>query len=561
MVRTGKDAIYFLEETQPPIVDEETCIGCGICPKRCPFYAISIVNLPDEIEKEAFHRHGTNGFKLFRFPEVRPGDVTAIVGENGTGKSTILKILAGEIAPNLGDPTSQPDKDEVIDRLRGTTTSSLIKRAMNGDLKVVHKPQYVDLIPRAVSGSMGEVLSKVGDEARVEDVATTLGISNLLQREVGQLSGGELQRMAIAAALLRDVDVYVIDEPSSFLDVSQRILVARALRELKQRRKTLVIVEHDLGLLDYLADYVSVIYGQPGVYGVVSRQMSSRLGVNSYLEGFLRSENIRLRKEPIRFAARPAPTEMEGALSLRWEDDLINLDGFELRIEGGGAYAGQVLGIVGPNGIGKTTFLNKVVKDYFGENNPSISYKPQYLTGKFTGTVSSVLKDSAGGHDIQAWAETEILRPLRLEKLVDRDIETLSGGELQSLAVASALIRQADYYFFDEPCAYLDVEQRMAVQKLVRRIVEARAAVAFVVEHDILFVDFVSDRLLVLDGQPGVKGHVNPPMSMREGMNRLLSALSITFRRDVDTGRPRINKPGSRVDQEQMASGEYYYIS
>lgn len=554
------EAIYFLEEAQPPVIDEEVCIGCGICVKRCPFLAISVVNLPDEIEKDAFHRHGVNGFKLFRFPEVRPREVTAIVGQNGTGKSTILKILAGEIAPNLGDPGTNPDPDEVVDRLRGTTTSSLIKNIMNGEVKVVHKPQYVDLIPKMVRGSVREVLSRTADGATVEELARTLQLSNLLDREVGLLSGGELQRLAIAAAILRDGDLYLIDEPSSFLDVSQRILVAKVLRGLREKGKTLVIVEHDLGLLDYLADYVSAIYGEPGVYGVVSHLMSSRVGVNSYLDGYLRSENIRIRKEPIRFMARPPPGEVETVESIRWEDATVDLGGFRLQVDSGAAYVGQVIGIVGPNGIGKTTFLRRVITEYFGETNPSISYKPQYLSGIFTGTVSSILQMSVGTQEVPSWAEAEILRPLRVNKLMDRDVDTLSGGELQSLAVASALIRKADYYFFDEPCAYLDVEQRMAVQKAIRRMVEAKAAVAFVVEHDILFVDFVSDRLIVLDGELGASGHVNSPVSMREGMNKLLSSLSITFRRDVDTGRPRINKPGSRMDQEQAAAGDYYYI-
>lgn len=560
VVRTGNEAIYFTDDALPPIIDEAVCIGCGICVKRCPFLAISVVNLPDEIEKEAFHRHGVNGFKLFRFPEVRQGEVTAIVGQNGTGKSTILRILAGETNPNLGDPLGNPSVEEVADRLRGTTTSSLIKGIVNGEVKVIHKPQYVDLIPRAVTGSVREVLSKAAGGGEVDEVARDLQLAGLLDRDVGLLSGGELQRLAIAAAILKDADLYLVDEPSSFLDVSQRISVAKVLRGLRERRKTLVIVEHDLGLLDYLADYVSVVYGEPGVYGVVSHLMSSRVGVNSYLDGYLRTENIRIRKDPIRFATRPPPGEVEAVEALRWERSSVDLDGFRLDVEAGSAYMGQVLGIVGPNGIGKTTFLRKVMSDHFGDASPSVSYKPQYLGGVFSGTVSSVIQASAGTQEIPSWAETEILRPLRINKLLDREVETLSGGELQSLAVASTLIRKSDYYFFDEPCAYLDVEQRMAVQRAIRRIAEAKAAVAFVVEHDILFVDFVSDRLIVLDGVPGVSGHVNAPTSMREGMNKLLSSLSITFRRDVDSGRPRINKPGSRADQEQMASGDYYYV-
>jgi len=174
-------------------------------------------------------------------------------------------------------------------------------------------------------------------------------------------------------------------------------------------------------------------------------------------------------------------------------------------------------------------------------------------------TVKEVLEEKFGSSNFPSWIETELIKPLRLNKLMERSTETLSGGELQALAVASSLISNSNFYFIDEPCSFLDVEQRVTVQRMIRRLTEIKAATTFVVEHDILFIDFVSDRLIVIDGTPGVHGRVSSPKSMKDGMNEFLSKLSITFRRDIDTNRPRINKPGSRNDLEQKQLGQYYY--
>ena len=90
-------------------ISEELCIGCGICVKKCPFEAISIINLPKSLDKEQTHRYGPNSFKLHRLPMPRPGQVLGLVGTNGIGKSTALKILAGKQKPNLGRYESPPD--------------------------------------------------------------------------------------------------------------------------------------------------------------------------------------------------------------------------------------------------------------------------------------------------------------------------------------------------------------------------------------------------------------------------------------------------------------------
>jgi ATP-binding cassette subfamily E protein 1 len=158
-----------------------------------------------------------------------------------------------------------------------------------------------------------------------------------------------------------------------------------------------------------------------------------------------------------------------------------------------------------------------------------------------------------------SWYKTEIDQPLRLQALMDRNVMELSGGELQKVAIAACLSRKADLFLLDEPSAYLDVEERLNIAKTLRRVVEAHGIPAFVVEHDVVTQDFIADRLMVFNGEPGVSGLANPPTSLRKGMNTFLKEMNITFRRDSITMRPRVNKEGSQMDMFQKGIGEYYY--
>lgn len=100
--KLGKLCIEVDPSSKIAFISEDLCIGCGICPKKCPFEAIQIINLPTNLEKDTTHRYAANAFKLHRLPIPRPGQVLGLVGTNGIGKSTALKILAGKLKPNLG---------------------------------------------------------------------------------------------------------------------------------------------------------------------------------------------------------------------------------------------------------------------------------------------------------------------------------------------------------------------------------------------------------------------------------------------------------------------------
>ncbi len=563
MVRSHVEAIRI--EGTKAVISEALCSGCGICVKKCPFKAISIVNLPDELEKDCSHRFGANTFKLFRLPTPSPGTVLGLLGQNGIGKTTTLKVLSGEVKPNLGNYENPPEWDEIIEYYRGSTLQDYFRRTSENNLKVAHKPQYVDKIPKAVSGKVGELLEKVDERKQLEKLAEELELKKIWGRPLEVLSGGELQRVAVAAVLSREADVYLFDEPSSYLDVKQRLQVAKTIRSLKEYGKTIIVAEHDLAIIDYLSDQICVFYGEPGVYGVVSHVHGVRTGINIYLQGYIPDENILFRKEAIMFHEKPpAVTAVGSETLLKWGEIEKTFEGFKLTAEPGEIKRGEIVGILGPNGIGKTTFVKVLAgleeaddKQKLGEL--AVSYKPQYIAPDYEGTVQELLTSVAKENFVSSWYKTEILQPLKIEPLRDRNVMELSGGELQKVAIAACLSRKADLFLLDEPSAYLDVEERLNMARTLRRVVEAHSVTAFVVEHDVVTQDFIADRLMVFTGDPGVNGTANPPTTLRKGMNLFLKGMGVTFRRDSVTRRPRVNKEGSKLDTFQKQIGEYYY--
>jgi len=564
-VRTGDETIV-ISETGKPIISEELCVGCGICVKKCPFDAIMIIGLPEQLE-DPVHRYGKNGFILYGLPIPQKRKVIGILGENGIGKTTAIQILSGNLKPNLGK--EKTDWEEVFKFYAGSVLQEYLKEVSLNQIKLAQKPQYVDRIPKVFKGKVIDLLEKTDERKVLKELIEYFDIKSILDRNIEDLSGGELQRVSIVACLARDADFYFFDEISPYLDIHQRINSAKLIRELAvTENKAVMVVEHDLAILDLLADIVHLAYGVQGGYGVITHPKSVRVGINEYLRGFLREENVRIRSSAIEFEVH-APREHKELKALVTFEEFTKRynKSFLLVAKGGEIKKGEVMGIVGPNAIGKSTFvkiLAGIIKETTGnlknlcKENLKVSYKPQYLKGDQYITVKDLLKSITTKFNM-SYYKTEILRPLQLESLLDRYIPDLSGGELQRVAIAACLSRNADLYLLDEPSAHLDVEQRTLAIRAIRRFVENNNATAMVVDHDIYLIDLLSDSLLVFEGVSAKYGEVFGPYDMREGMNKFLKGLGITFRRDEETKRPRVNKPDSRLDRMQKESGEYYY--
>jgi ATP-binding cassette subfamily E protein 1 len=561
-VRTGVEAIA-LGDVGKPVVSEELCVGCGICVHKCPFEAIKIIGLPKELEGEMVHQYGKNSFRLYRLPVVRKGQVVGLLGPNGIGKTTTISILSGQVVPNLGEFKRKGSWEKVLEKYSGTEMRDYFARLADGKTRTAMKPQYVDKLPAVHKGKVCELLKKVDDLGRMDEIAEELTLTNLLSRDIEKLSGGELQRVAIAAVLLKDAEVYFFDEPSSYLDIYQRLKIAKIIQKLSETRQV-VVIEHDLAIMDFLADLVHITYGSEGAYGVIAQPRPVRTAINVYLDGYLREENIRIRDTTIKFERRPPRADWQSAVLISFGNIKKRFKTFSLSVEAGSIKKGEVVGAVGPNATGKTTF----VKILAGEIEPtsgevegeaSVSYKPQYIKPEFEGTVREMLAANIGRDFEAGFFQAEISQPLSLKYLMDKEVSTLSGGELQRVAIAECLGKQADIYLLDEPSAYMDSSQRMSASKTIRKVIEKLGKSAVVVDHDVYMIDLIADSIMVFSGTPSEKGLGRGPMEMRDGMNAFLKDVDITFRRDQDTARPRINKKDSRLDREQKSKGEYYY--
>ncbi len=543
---------------------ESACPPCLMRAKQCPGDAVKIINLPQELETDMIHRYSLNGFRLFRLPTPSKDSVIGILGPNGMGKSTAFNILNNSITPNLGEFENEDVLwEDVLETLPRGELRDFLSDLSESKVKVALKPQYVDNIPKVFKGNVGKLLSSVDERNLYDEMIDKFELRHLLERELSQLSGGELQRVAICATLLKDAEVYFFDEPSSYLDIHERMRIVRIIQELAESARVIVI-EHDLAVLDVIADLTHIVYGKKGAYGIFTPARTTRKAINAYLEGYLVEENIRIRSKPIKFLEHPPRTGWDGLKLVEWPKLSKKLGDFELEAGSGEILSGQVLGVVGGNATGKTTFVKMLAGDLEPDNGKieseiTVSYKPQYIDMK-EGVIVEDLLRSVEGFD-EHMLEIDLNRPLKLEPLMKRELHTLSGGELQRVAIAECLLKEADLYLLDEPSAYLDANQRMVTAKTIRKSMENRGKSALVVDHDVYFIDYISDGLLCFGGKPGLNGIVEGPYHMREGMNRFLEKVDVTFRRDKNTHRPRVNKPGSRLDREQKIKKEFYYSS
>ena len=562
-VRAGDETIVMGDEKKP-IISEELCVGCGICINKCPYDAIKIIGLAEELKEDLVHQFGKNRFRLYRLPIPKAGSCTGILGQNGIGKTTAIQILSGQIKPNLGDYEKEPQWEDILDYYAGTELHQHFKEIADSKISSVLKPQYVDKLPKIIKGKIRQVLEKADNSGNFDSIVEKLGLEGILDKKIekGTISGGELQLVSIAASLIKDVGLYFFDEPSSYLDIYQRLKVARIIRDLSKEKKV-IVVEHDLAVLDFLCDNVHIMYGDEGAYGVVTFPRGVRHAINTYLSGYLKEENIRF-GEKIEFFAHPPKQRQEMSVLVSYDNLTKSFEEFTLEVERGIIRQGEIIGVVGPNAIGKTTFVKMlagVTKPTEGkiEYDLKISYKPQYISPEYKGTLREFFETTAQQLFTSSFFKAEVYEPMHLKYLLDRQLDTLSGGELQRAAIASCLVKEADIFLIDEPSAYLDSEQRMLVSRMLRRVIEKSGKSAMVVDHDVYFVDMVSDALVVFDGVSGKHGKAQGPYSLHEGMNRFLKNVDITFRRDEDTQRPRVNKPDSYMDRQQKQNGEYYY--
>lgn len=570
------------EDKKASHITEALCIGCGQCAKKCPFNAISIVGLPTNLTQDCSHRYGPNSFKLHRLPIPRPGKVLGLVGTNGIGKSTALKVLSGKIKPNLGEFDNAPDWPEILKNYRGSELHGYFTKLNKKELVTSNKIQYVDKIPKLLEKKLNKkeltvetVLEELNGRGMKEYYAKVFELTKIKGRQLKELSGGELQRFCLALTCMQKADIYVFDEPTSFLDVKQRLTAAREIRSLAEKNNAYVIVvEHDLAILDLLSDYGCVLYGQSGAYGVISAPFSIKMAINIFLDGYIPTENMRFRETALKFnnqevddlgAIDKKMYEYEGCTKTFQDKEDQSKNAFKLTVSPGHYSNSEIIVFLGENGMGKSTMVNLlagVIKSD-GEKDlgmsTSVSVKPQKIMPKFKGTVTDLFVKKLKGkhHDTEFY--NEVIKPLKIDYLMESEVSSLSGGELQRIALILCLGKEADLYLIDEPAAFLDSDQRIAVGKIIKKFIYRKNKTAFIVEHDLVVATYLADKVVVFEGTPGKESTATSLMEVKEGMNLFLKYLDVTFRRDSTNYRPRVNKPDSAKDREQKEAGAYFF--
>lgn len=567
VVRSGKLCVEVTPNDKKATISEQLCIGCGICVKKCPFGAIEIINLPSNLNQDTIHRYGPNSFKLHRLPTPKPGQVLGLVGTNGIGKSTALKILQGDTKPNLGRWREETTWAEILDHFKGSELQNYFNNLVQGNnFKAIIKDQHPET--KIKDGNVEVRLRTYDQTGKLEYYCDLLDLTPAIRsRSIKELSGGELQRLAIALVCIQKADVYIFDEPSSFLDVKQRLKAAQAIRSLVNDSNYVIVVEHDLAVLDYLSDFTCCLYGKPSIYGVVTMPFSVREGINIFLDGYVPTENLRFRDTGLVFkVAESAQEEVKRLCNYNYPNMQKTQGDFHLDIEPGTFTDSEIIVLLGENGTGKTTFIKLMAGGLMigaGDTKPpefKISYKPQTINAKSEKTVKELLMEKIPDMYRYPQFQTDVLKPLEIESIQDNYVKRLSGGERQRVALALCLGKPADVYLIDEPSAYLDSEQRLIAAKVIKRFILHTKKTGFIVEHDFIMATYLADRVIVFEGEPGVKSKANSPQSLLTGMNKFLEMLNITFRRDPNNLRPRINKLNSIKDAEQKSSGNYFFL-
>ena len=553
--RAGKEAIVKDSDGKVKVNESLITDADRIAANKCPFGALSMINLPEELNQDPIHRYPPNGFSLYKLPIPIFGKVVGIIGRNGVGKSTAMNIIAGLLKPNFGTENKEASYKDLIERFKGTEAQIFFEKLESGSIKVAYKPQQVDLIPKQFKGTVRALLEKVNETGKIDEVSKVLELEAFLDSDVSHISGGELQRVAIAATVLKKANLYLFDEPTSYLDIKQRIKISKFIKSLATNETAVMVIEHDIIILDYLADLIHLMYGAEGEYGIVSLAKSTKAGINIYLDGFIRDENMRFRDHKIIFEKSPDDKIASVEHLASWRDISHSVGRFKLEVKEGELMRRDVVGVLGENGIGKTTFARlitgEIKLDESALEELKISYKPQYLH-KSDELVIVYLKDALK-------FDAQLISPLQIKPLLSKTLNELSGGELQRVAIAKCLSEKADLYVLDEPSAYLDVEQRLSMSKILGDLMSHSGRAALIIDHDLLFLDYLSKKLLIFEGVPAIRGSTLGPIGMEDGMNYFLKELDITFRRDEESLRPRINKPLSQKDREQKASGKLYY--
>ena len=552
-------------------IAESLCIGCNICVNKCPFNAIKIINLPYEKKEDILHRYTANGFRLYGLPIMKKNAVIGIIGENAIGKTTLIEILSDILRPNfeIFDKTTEPKA--IIQKYRGTVLQDYLKDLYTNKLNISIKYQKLktNLTNEHLDLTVQEYYQLLNLDINTLRTSTyyhKLELNNIIGTRLRELSGGEMQKMMCFVVASTESDVYIFDEPSNYLDVKQRLEICKLIRSLVSTNRYVLVIEHDLSMLDFISDELYILFGVPGAYGIVSKPLTVLEGINMYLKGFINQQNIRFREEEYDFKSVNEISSQiiidTSNIEYKYEGSEIVFDNFKLLIQPQNINLNSAIYLVmGENGTGKSTFI-KYLASTLGLN---VSYKEQNLSNS---KYESLTVEELFYKKIHiAYTDTNfiqsVVKPLDIDQIKNIKINKLSGGSMQKVMIILCLGTPADIYLIDEPSAHLDIDKRLKLTKIIRNYIMANKKCAFIIEHDIMMSvamgQDINNRIIMTERVSDDERvyQISPYMDFETGINKFLKSLDISMRTS-NNGRPRINKYMSQMDREQKLTNHYY---
>ncbi|KAH0886923.1 hypothetical protein HID58_063019 [Brassica napus] len=479
------------------------------------------------------HRYGPGSFDIHGLPNLYLGTVVGLLGGKSTGKTTCLKILAGQLKPNLGRFEDPPEWDEIIDHFDTEHIRTYLTRLQTNTLNVALKSQDLTVYRSSLTVRTSLEESKGTGFDSMEELIEDLDMTSMLDTCVTDLSDAELQRFAIASTIVQMADVYLFDEPTIFLDARQKYQVARVILSVVKPDRYVCITDNDMSVLDLVCDHI-LYTGEETTSGEVHL------------------DHYPLTLEELSEEIVTPPT-------YRYPETVVKGFGtFSLHVMGGDLRSSEITVVLGNMHTGKTLFLEWLNRISVGQD---FSHKDQKMIKceNRHDTVATHLYRLIRFSSLDRVFQELVLKPLGIVKILDKRIKEVSQSTLQKIAIATCLGQEgARVFLLDEPSIHLDARERVIAAQTIKRFIAYSRKAALVVEQDFMMATYLADRVIVVQGEPGVQSTVNSPVLMSNGVNQYLSDLNITCRTNRFTSLARMNKPRSVEDEEQKTGGHFF---
>lgn len=521
---------------------------------------------------------------------VDEGEKIGIVAKNGTGKSTLLRILAGHEAPDSGTVTiSRGIRVGYLEQLPDFRPgATVIEAALDGEGPLAETVrEYIaaigstDAARQAAASQHMDALHAWDYEDRLRQLLTRLGLSDFTA-PVDKLSGGQRKRLALARVVMQEPDLIILDEPTNHLDIP---VIEWLEAYLRRSRATLLMVTHDRYFLDRVCNRIieldnRTVYSYDGNYDYFLRRRAERIEAMSAelarVRNTLRREQEWMSRQPQARAGK-AKFRIDSFYDLK-ERSRVRLDEKNVSLEGatasyigskifeakdvskkfgqkvildGFTYTfarGEHVGLIGPNGVGKSTFikmLQGLVPQDSGEWNVGETVRFGYysqdgitfdMNKKVVDAVTEIAEDIFLGTGERIAPMQYLQRFLFSPADQQKYIHTLSGGERCRLHLATVLMRRPNFLILDEPTNDLDI---MTLGILEEYLASFKGCV-IVISHDRFFLDTIADHLFVMEGNGVIKDFPGTYSEYREWADERDRQLAAQNSRDAaDSRKPQ----------------------